>query len=260
MDASEIKRIASRQPAAPAYDVRQARIDLAAALRLAERMGFSEGVCNHFSLEVPGEPDKFLINPQGLHWSEITPGDLMVVDSSGKILEGRHVVEPTAFFIHFGVHQVAKKKCVLHTHMPWATALTLLEDPTLQTRANQNAMRFHGRVGYDMEFGGPALAADEGERIARAAGGKDIVFMAHHGVLVCNDRIDYAFDDLYYLERSCMVQVKAMSTGRKLRLVPEDMAAKTAHDIEGERQQSALHFAALKRLLDRDTPGWSSLL
>jgi ribulose-5-phosphate 4-epimerase/fuculose-1-phosphate aldolase len=257
MDISEIKHT-TKQPAARSYDARQARIDLVAALRLAARMGFSEGVCNHFSLERPAAPDKFLINPQGLHWSEITPPDLMVVDASGTVVEGRHAVEPSAFFIHFGVHKVCRKKCVLHTHMPWATALTLLQDPTLETRANQNAMRFHGRVGYDMEFGGPALAAEEGERIARAAGGKDIVFMAHHGVMVCNDRIDYAFDDLYYLERCCMVQVKALSTGRALRLVSEDMAASTCRAIEGERQQSELHFAALKRLLDRDEPGWSS--
>jgi ribulose-5-phosphate 4-epimerase/fuculose-1-phosphate aldolase len=256
MDVSEIKRLA-RSNAPRAYDAKQARIDLTAALRSASRMGLSEGVCNHFSLEVPGEPDKFLLNPQGLHWSEITPGDLMVVNSKGEVVEGKHLVEPTAFFIHYGVHRVAKKKCVLHTHMPWATALTLLEDPALETRANQNAMRFHGRVGYDMDFGGPALAADEGERIARAAGGKDIVFMAHHGVMVCNDRIDYAFDDLYYLERSCMAQVLALGTGRKLRLVSDEMAAKTAQMIEGERQQSALHFAALKRILDRDEPGWS---
>jgi ribulose-5-phosphate 4-epimerase/fuculose-1-phosphate aldolase len=256
MDVSEIKRLA-RSTAARTYDIKQARLDLTAALRSASRMGLSEGVCNHFSLEVPGEPDKFLINPQGLHWSEITPGDLMVVNSKGEVVEGKHLVEPTASHIHYGVHMVAKKKCVLHTHMPWATALTLLEDPSLETRANQNAMRFHGRVGYDMDFGGPALAADEGERIARAAGGKDIVFMAHHGVMVCNDRIDYAFDDLYYLERSCMAQVLALSTGRELRLVSEEMAAKTAQMIESERQQSALHFAALKRILDRDEPGWS---
>ena len=150
MDVSEIKRIATRQASSRAYDMAQARIDLTAALRSAARLGLSEGVCNHFSLEVPGQPDQFLINPQGLHWSEITPGDLMVVDSNGTIVEGSHAVEPTAFFIHYGVHRVAKKKAVLHTHMPWATSLTLLQDPTLETRANQNAMRFHGRVAYDM--------------------------------------------------------------------------------------------------------------
>lgn len=259
MDISEIRRMATRQPAVRPYDMRQARIDLTAALRNAARLGLSEGVCNHFSLEVPGEPDKFLINPQGLHWSEITPSDLMVVDSQGNIVEGRHVVEPTAFFIHFGVHRVAGKKAVLHTHMPWATSLTLLENPALETRANQNAMRFHDRVAYDMAFGGPALDGDEGARIANAMQGRDIVFMAHHGVMVCNERIDYAFDDLYYLERSCMVQVMALSSGRKLRLVDEQMAASTCAAIEGERQQSALHFAALKRVLDRESPGWSAL-
>ena len=259
MDISEIKRIATKAPAKRPYDVKQARIDLTAALRTASRMGLSEGVCNHFSLEVPGEPDKFLINPQGLHWSEITPADLVVMNSEGKIVEGKHVVEPTAFFIHYGLHTTARKKCVLHTHMPWATALTLLEDPRLETRANQNSMRFHGRMGYDMEFGGPALAADEGERIAKATQGKDIVLMAHHGAMVCNDRVDYAFDDLYYLERSCMVQVMAQSTGKKLRLVSDEMAAKVCEQIEGQRQQSALHFAALKRLLDRDEPGWSRM-
>lgn len=256
MDISEIKRIARKAPGKKRYDVAQARIDLTAALRSASRMGLSEGVCNHFSLEVPGEPDKFLINPQGLHWSEITPADLMVVNAQGEVVAGKHMIEPTAFFIHYGLHTVAKKKCVLHTHMPWATSLTLLEDPTLDTRANQNAMRFHGRVGYDMAFGGPALATDEGERIAKATQGKDIVFMAHHGVMVCAERIDYAFDDLYYLERSCMVQILAQSTGKKLRQVSQETAATVCRQIDGERQQSALHFAALKRILDRDEPGW----
>lgn len=256
MDVSEIKRIATGTAAKRRYDIRQARIDLAAALRTASRMGLSEGVCNHFSLEVPGDSGKFLINPHGLHWSEITPADLVVVNADGSIAEGRHAVEPTAFFIHHGVHKTTGKKCVLHTHMPWATSLTLLEQPWLETRANQNAMRFHGRIAYDMEFGGPALEAAEGERIAGAIAGKDIVFMAHHGVMVCGDRIDYAFDDLYYLERSCMTQVMAQSTGGKLRLVPEEMAARVCEQIESERQQSELHFAALKRLLDRDEPGW----
>jgi len=259
MDISEIKRIIKKTPTTRQYDIKQARIDLTAALRSASRMGLSEGVCNHFSLEVPGEPDKFLINPQGLHWSEITPGDLMVVHESGKVLAGKHEVEPTAFFIHYGVHLKAKKKAVLHTHMPWATSLTLLEGGRLETRTNQNAMRFHGRIAYDDDFGGPALGNEEGERIAGALAGKDIMFMAHHGVMVCGDRIDYAFDDLYYLERSCMVQCLAQRSGKLLRQVSDRMASDVAAAIEGERQQSALHFAALKRILDRDEPGWSRI-
>jgi ribulose-5-phosphate 4-epimerase/fuculose-1-phosphate aldolase len=238
-------------------EVRQARIDLTAALRSAARLGLNEGVCNHFSLEMPGEPDKFLINPQGLHWSELTPADLMVVDEKGVVLEGRHQVEPTAFFIHGRIHLGKRKKCVLHTHMPYATALCLLEDGRLDCTANQNAMRFHDRIGYDEAYGGVALDEAEGDRICNALGNRDVAFLASHGVIVCGDSVAYAFDDLYYLERSCMVQVIAWSTGRRLRSVPEDMVRKVCEQIEGERQQSTLHFAALKRLLDREQPGWA---
>ena len=112
---------------------------------LAARMALNEGVCNHFSMEVPGAPDKFLINPQGFHWSELTPADLMVVDENGKVLEGKHKVEPTAFYIHSRVHLRCRKKVVLHTHMPFATALTIIEGGRLEISANQNAMRFFGR-------------------------------------------------------------------------------------------------------------------
>ena len=205
---------------------------------------------------MPGAPDHFLINPQGLHWSELTPEDMMVVDERGVVVEGRHKVEPTAFFIHGRIHLGKRKKCVLHTHMPHATALTLLEGGELDVFANQNAMRFFGRVGYDRDYGGVALDNAEGDRICNALGDKDVVFMQHHGVMVCGETVAYAFDDLYYLERSCMVQLLAQNTGRPLKRVPEPMVAEVARQIEGERQQSVLHFEALKRLLDRHEPGW----
>lgn len=240
--------------------VLQARIDLTAALRSAARMGLNEGVCNHFSAEVPGRPDLFLLNPQGLHWSEVTPFDLIMVNAAGEVVEGRHSVEPTAFFIHSRVHVGAKRKVVLHTHMPYATALTICENGRLETTANQNSMRYHDRIIYDDVYGGVALSKEEGDRMSVALGKADVMFMSNHGVMVCGDRIDYAFDDLYYLERCCLVQVLAESTGRKLKRVPDAVAAEAARVIGGERQQSELHFAALKRLLDRDEPGWSRLL
>ncbi|HEY0337254.1 MAG TPA: class II aldolase/adducin family protein, partial [Burkholderiales bacterium] len=83
----------------------KARVDLAAALRWASRLEFGEGVCNHFSLEVPGQPGRFLINPQGMHWSEVTPHDLVIVDAHGRKISGRYAVEPTAFFIHGCIHR-----------------------------------------------------------------------------------------------------------------------------------------------------------
>jgi ribulose-5-phosphate 4-epimerase/fuculose-1-phosphate aldolase len=240
-------------------EIEKARIELTAALRSAARMGLNEGVCNHFSLELPGSPDRFLINPQGLHWSELTPADLMIVDEKGEVVAGKHKVEPTAFFIHGRIHLNKRKKCVLHTHMPFATSLCLLEDGQLDCAANQNAMRFWNRIGYDGEYGGVALDNAEGDRICNALGDRDVLFLAHHGVIVCGDNVPYAFDDLYYLERSCMVQVLAQSTGGKLKRAPTHLVEQAAKQIEGERQQSVLHFEALQRLLDRHEPGWSKL-
>ena len=256
MDVSDLKAVGKRARVRSGYDERAARIDLTAALRMAARMALNEGVCNHFSMELPGHPYKFLINPQGLHWSEITPADLMIVDEMGKVLDGKHKVEATAFFIHSRVHLRCRKKVVLHSHMPFATALAIIEGGRLELGANQNAMRFHGRIAYDDGYGGVALSDDEGDRIARALGNADVMIMAHHGVLVCGDRMDFAFDDLYYLERSCMVQVLAQSTGQPLRKQSDEVCARAARQIGGGREQAELHFAALKRLLDRDEPGW----
>jgi ribulose-5-phosphate 4-epimerase/fuculose-1-phosphate aldolase len=257
MDVSEVKAINKKKTAAQKkQEEREARIDLTAALRMAARMQLNEGVCNHFSMELPGEPDKFLINPQGFHWSEITPDDLMVIDESGNVLAGKNKVEPTAFFIHSRVHLRCKKKVVLHSHMPFATALVIIQHGRLEMGANQNAMRFFGRIAYDEDYGGVALSDNEGDRIASAFGDADVVMMAHHGVIVSGDRMDYAFDDLYYLERSCMVQVLAQSTGKPLRTQPDEVCAQVSKQIGGERLQSELHFKALKRLLDRDEPGW----
>ena len=136
------------------------RSPAACALRWANRLGYGEGICNHFSLEVPGRPGHFLINPQGLHWSEVTPGDLVVVDAAGRKVDGRYSVEPTAFFIHGAMHRSKPSaKCVLHTHMPYATALTVLHDGRLEW-ASQNSLKFHGRVAYDDNYNG--LALDEG--------------------------------------------------------------------------------------------------
>ncbi len=237
----------------------QARIDLAAALRWAARLGLHEGVCNHFSVVAPGTSDRFLINPQGLHWSEVTAGDIVLSDARGKVIEGRHPVEPTAFFIHARIHLgKPNARAVLHTHMPYATALTAIEGGRLEM-CSQNALRFHNRIAYDDAYNGLALDDSEGDRLCRAMGAADIALLGNHGVIVSGPSVAMAFDELYYLERAAQLQVLAMSTGRKLAVVPTQIVQKTARQMAGESQQADYHFAALKRILDREEPGWSAL-
>ena len=229
--------------------VARLREDLALALRAAAFHGLAEGVCNHFSVELPDGSGRFLLNPRGLLWSEVRGDDIVLVDGNGERLAGRHWIEPTAMFIHAAIHRIAGKACVLHTHMPHATALTLTADRALDPALSQTAMRFHGRIAVDPRYNGLALDVAEGERIAGAMRGADVVFLGNHGVVVCGSRIDHAYDDLYYRERACEVQVIAQSTGRPLAPVDDAIAARVGAETLSERVQSELHFEALRRTL-----------
>lgn len=240
-------------------ELQQMRIDLAAAFRWAARHGFHEGVCNHFSLAVDDTGERFLINPYRFHFSEIRASDLLLIDIEGHVIEpeGAPAPEPTAYFIHAWLHRkVPQARCILHTHMPYATALTSIENGGLEP-CNQVGLRFVDRIAYDDDYGGVALDDAEGERIAGAMGNRDVMFMAHHGVTVIGNNVGEAFDRLYYLERACQNQVLAMSTGRPLRTVSPEQARHAAQQIAGEEAASAeAHFSALKRILDREAPDY----
>lgn len=124
------------------------RRDLAAAFRLAESFGYSEGICNHFSLHVPGSEERFLINPYGVHWSEMTGEMLLLIDGEGRVIEGEGEVEATARNIHIAAHRAnPRHACVLHVHMPSATCLTMVKGGRLEM-AHQTATRFHQRIAY----------------------------------------------------------------------------------------------------------------
>jgi ribulose-5-phosphate 4-epimerase/fuculose-1-phosphate aldolase len=236
--------------------LRALRVDLAAAYRLAVVHGFHEGICNHFTLAVPGRDDRFLVIPYGLHWSEVTAGNLIVVDDRGATVEGDGRVEATALFIHGPVHRARPDaRCVLHTHMPHATALTSLADGHLPM-ATQNAFGFHGRIAYDDGYAGLALEGAEGRRLVAVLGDRDVLMMANHGVLVVGATVADAYDTLYYLERACHVTVLALSTGRPLKVLPDRVVAPVAARMRTGGHNRADHFEALKRLLDRTQPDY----
>lgn len=229
------------------------RHDLATALRWAARLGLHEGVCNHFSVVVPkadgANTRRFLINPEGLHWDEMTPEAIVscALDDEGEdVPDG---VEATAYFIHREIHRlVPHATCALHTHMPYATALTLRRNMRLRM-ASQNALRFYGRIAYDDHYGGLALGAEEGERIAGALGKADIAFLANHGVVAVAETVAEAFDDLYYLERACQTQILAETGGAELRDLDEATCTAVAAQFVSERAAGAnRHFEALKRM------------
>jgi ribulose-5-phosphate 4-epimerase/fuculose-1-phosphate aldolase len=244
-----------------AYD--QARIDLAACHRLAAHFGLNEGIDNHLTVLVPGYTDRFLLAPFGLLWSEVRARDFMVIDFNGQIVSGQGPMEDTALFIHLPVHRLAPQaRCALHTHMPYATAMCMLENPRLEM-AGQSAAGFYDEIAYEADYNGLAFDHTEGERLARALGDKSVLMMRNHGVLVVGQTVAQAFERLYFLERAAQAQVLALSTGRALRLIPEPVIKATAAQFRsgstvGGRDRAELHFDALKRMLDRVSPDYAS--
>jgi ribulose-5-phosphate 4-epimerase/fuculose-1-phosphate aldolase len=232
--------------------VRAARIDLAASLRMAARLGLSEGICNHFSALVPGHPELFLVNPYGLSFEEITASSLLICDFDGNVVMGDGKPEATAFYIHARLHlQKPGAAAAFHTHMPNATALAMIEGEPLAW-AGQTALKFYGRVAVDEHYNGLALDNQEGDRIAASMGQADIVFLKNHGVMVTALSIAQAWDDVYYLERAAEVQLKAMSTGRPLKVIDPEILVRTAWQMSEEDAESArLHLESVKRVLAR---------
>jgi ribulose-5-phosphate 4-epimerase/fuculose-1-phosphate aldolase len=248
--------MATTPVAAPTDLIQQAKVDLAAALRAAALHGFNEGVDNHFSLAVPGRDDLFLLNAFGPHWSELSASDLITVDLEGIVVEGEGEWEQTAFMIHRGVHQArASARCVLHTHMPYATAVSLTRGG-FESAISQNSMYFHGHVA-SLPYGGLADAADEGVRIGNAVGEDvNVVMLENHGVLVIGADVADAWHKLYFLERACQVQILAQSTGQPLIHVSDQLAEHTAGQFARDTANAPALFAAVRRQLDRECPGY----
>ena len=239
--------------------ITEAKIHLAAALRLAVLHQLEEGIDNHFTVEVPGRPGQYLILPFGFHWSEARASDMVVFDERGATLEGQGKVELSAYCIHAPIHRITGKKVVMHTHQTWALALNMLKDNRL-IPATQTAAFFHGIVAYDDHYDGTADFPSEGERLASLMGDKSIVFMKNHGILVAGDTVAQAYRRLYKMERVCRNQILALSTGRPLEVLSQEVIDKVLAPAPDETHPTAererLFFEAMMRVLDRENPGY----
>jgi ribulose-5-phosphate 4-epimerase/fuculose-1-phosphate aldolase len=222
--------------------------------------GFEEGIDNHFTACVPGKTDQYFVLPFGQHWSEARASDMMIFNEAGHTLEGKGVVELSAQSIHAPLHRLTGAKVVLHTHQPWATALNMLQDNRLLP-ATQTAAFFHGRIAYDDTYTGLASSLEEGERLAALMGNKKILFMKNHGVVSVGDTVAEAYRRLYKLEKACQTQVLAMSTGKPLNILSDDVIQRVLTPASADRhprlERERLYFEANMRILDRVNPGYA---
>lgn len=252
-----IPSLAHREDAVAIDQVIQAsRVDLAAAHRLAVMHEFNEGIFNHLTMRVPGYDDRYFQIPFGTHWSEVKASTFMEVSYDGDRLSGEGEIEDTCHAIHAPIHRlIPEAVAVFHTHMPFASALTRLEDPRILP-IGQTELNIAAHSVYDHEYGGLIFETSEGEHVAKMLGDKPILFMSNHGVLVCGKSVAEAYDRLYYVERAAQAQLYAMWTGLPLKIIPEHVQEATMKEFKNYRQKGGKpncehHFAALKRILDR---------
>ena len=232
----------------------QARVDLAAALRWAAKLNLHEGVANHFSLAINDSGSRFLMNPNQRHFSRIKASELIEIDvNDPEVLTGPDAPDITAWGLHGSIHRhCGHARCVMHVHSNFATVLAALADSRLPP-IDQNAAMFYNRYVIDEAYGGLALE-DEGERCARLLHDpkKRVMIMGNHGLMVVGASVADTFNRLYYFERAAGTYIQALQTGRELRVLSDEVAEKTAQQLEAYPEQDERHFAELKAILDNE--------
>ncbi len=234
------------------------RVDLAAAYRLVALYGWDDLIFTHLSARVPGPEHHFLINPYQLMFEEMTASALVKIDTEGKpVLPTPYIVNAAGFTIHSAIHMAREDAhAVIHLHTPSGQAVAAQAEGLMPL--TQTAMLIREQVAYH-EYEGVATDLDERERLVADLGSKDAMILRNHGTLTVGNTVAAAFIKMYFLERACDAQIKALSAGRDgLYNPPQGTPEKAA----GQGMQGLgmvadkLAWPALLRKLDRIDPGF----
>ena len=244
----------------PNMDHWQERVDLAAAFRWTARLNLHEAVANHFSLSINDDGTRFLMNPNQRHFSRIKASDLIVVDANDpETLTGPNAPDPTAWGLHGGLHRhCPHARCAMHVHSIHATVLASLADSRLPP-IDQNCATFFNRYVIDDGYGGLAFE-EEGERCAALLTDPKhkVMIMGNHGIMIIGDSVADTFNRLYYFERAAETYIRALQTGQPLRVLPDDVAEKTAQELDDYPGQADRHLEELKAILDQEGSDYAS--
>src|SRR6266567_855570 len=241
----------------------QTRIDLAAAYRLIHRLGLDDSIYTHISVRLPGSHDRFLINPYGLRFEEVTASNLVTVDIDGNVIDDPMGlgINPAGFTIHSAVHAArTDAMCVLHTHTVAGVAVSCQKQGLLPL--NQWSMQFTDCLAYH-DYEGIALDLDERERLVADLGDKFVMVLRNHGMLTCGRSVAEAFKLMHNLERSCRAQLAIQASGDDICPLSEGVARKTAdqyarlYDKIEIKGQPDSEWAAFTRMLERTDPDFA---
>jgi len=244
------------QPITAMDNYRQERVELAAAFRWAARVDLHEAVANHFSLAVNEDGTRFLMNPNQVHFSRIRASDLVLIDANDpSTMDRPDAPDPTAWGLHGAIHRhCPHARCVMHAHPEYSTVLASLKDSRLLP-IDQNTAVFFNRYVIDEYYDGLAFE-EEGERCAQllANPAHKTMIMGNHGVMTIGAGVGDAFNRLYYFERAARTYIQALQTGQPLRVLSDEIAEKTASQIEAYPSQDDRHLSEILAILDKEEP------
>ncbi len=237
----------------------QARVDLAAAYRIVAYYGWDDLVFTHISARVPGPEHHFLINPYGLMFEEVTASSLVKVDIEGnKVMPSDYDVNPAGFIIHSAVHGARDDAlCVMHLHTTEGIAISTLKDG-LQAYSQQSLFALSSLSYHDYE--GVALNPDEKARLVDDLGDTNFMILRNHGLLTCGNSIADAFTFMFFLQRSCEIQLKAQATGQPMIKIPDQILAGIQTQAKEVTRSAggSLAWPGILRKLDRVNPGYAN--
>jgi ribulose-5-phosphate 4-epimerase/fuculose-1-phosphate aldolase len=244
--------------AAPEADAeRKLRVQLAACYRIFALLGWTELIYNHITVRLPGPDKHFLINPFGLHYSEVSASNLVRIDLQGNVIgKSPWPVNPAGFTLHAAIHDgIADAHCVMHTHTTAGSAVACSRGGL--SMSNFYAAQLHGKVAYH-DFEGITVRADEGPRVVRSIGDRPAVILRNHGLLAWGSTIPQTFAVLWTLQRACEIQLASMALGDVLPIPEEIQRRCTADSLQFDPRYGAGEdvFAALTRQIDRIDPAY----
>ena len=235
----------------------EARVRLAAAYRIFDHLGWTELIYNHISLRVPGEAGHYLINPFGLHYSEVCASNLVKVDFAGNVVgHSDWPINPAGITFHGAIHQtLPDAHCVMHLHTTATQAVCCLKDGLAYT--NFYAAQLYGKVAYH-DFEGITVHADEGARILKSAEGRTVLLLRNHGPVTIGHTLAQALSLMWLVTRACEIQLATQSMGEAIAIPRAVLEKCVADSLQFNPKYGAGEdsFAALQRLVDRKDPGY----
>lgn len=242
------------------------RQELAACYRLLAHFRMTDLIYTHCTVRIPGPEHRYLINPYGLMWDEITASNLVLLDRDGKAVGARKpYINLAGFVIHGAIHDSrSDAQCIIHTHTRAGCAVAAQRDGLLPI--NQISLEFFGRVAYH-DYEGISYDLDEQQRLVRDLGEQPVMILRNHGLLTVGKTVAQAFLRMYYLEKACEIQVAATSTGQPFILPPDDICRRAERQFNAPEPTASpqlvadpnelnLAWDALLRLLDRLDPSY----